>query len=138
MVRFYGGLRREIQDIVDYKEYHSIQPCSIFLCWQKKNCRVVNSGGAALSRHTSHRCQPRCHPLRAYGRPHLLPPAAHAASHLRHHRDTTTASPWCLRVLQQNLLRPPLPQAAPLVPPLPGTWPYSARLPQQTGIHCYW
>jgi hypothetical protein len=25
MVRFYGGLRREIQDIVDYKEYHSIQ-----------------------------------------------------------------------------------------------------------------
>jgi hypothetical protein len=25
MVKFYGGLRREIQDIVDYKEYHSIQ-----------------------------------------------------------------------------------------------------------------
>jgi hypothetical protein len=25
MVRFYGGLRRDIQDIVDYKEYHSIQ-----------------------------------------------------------------------------------------------------------------
>jgi hypothetical protein len=25
MVRFYGGLRREIQDIVDYKKYHSIQ-----------------------------------------------------------------------------------------------------------------
>jgi hypothetical protein len=25
MVRFYGGLRREIQDIVDYKEYHSIR-----------------------------------------------------------------------------------------------------------------
>jgi hypothetical protein len=25
MVRFYGGLRREIQDIVDYKEYYSIQ-----------------------------------------------------------------------------------------------------------------
>jgi hypothetical protein len=25
MVRFYGRLRREIQDIVDYKEYHSIQ-----------------------------------------------------------------------------------------------------------------
>jgi hypothetical protein len=25
MVRFYGGLRQEIQDIVDYKEYHSIQ-----------------------------------------------------------------------------------------------------------------
>jgi hypothetical protein len=25
MVRFYGGLRREIQNIVDYKEYHSIQ-----------------------------------------------------------------------------------------------------------------
>lgn len=23
--RFYSGLRREIQDIVDYKEYHSIQ-----------------------------------------------------------------------------------------------------------------
>jgi hypothetical protein len=25
MVRFYGGLRRKIQDIVDHKEYHSIQ-----------------------------------------------------------------------------------------------------------------
>src|SRR6266508_2322118 len=25
IVRFYGGLRRDIQDIVDYKEYHSIQ-----------------------------------------------------------------------------------------------------------------
>jgi hypothetical protein len=25
IVRFYGGLRREILDIVDYKEYHSIQ-----------------------------------------------------------------------------------------------------------------
>jgi hypothetical protein len=25
MVRFYGGLRRKIQDIVDYKEYYSIQ-----------------------------------------------------------------------------------------------------------------
>jgi hypothetical protein len=25
IVRFYGGLRLEIQDIVDYKEYHSIQ-----------------------------------------------------------------------------------------------------------------
>jgi hypothetical protein len=25
MVRFYGGLRQEIQDIIDYKEYHSIQ-----------------------------------------------------------------------------------------------------------------
>jgi hypothetical protein len=25
IIRFYGGLWREIQDIVDYKEYHSIQ-----------------------------------------------------------------------------------------------------------------
>ena len=25
IVRFYGGLRRDIHDIVDYKEYHSIQ-----------------------------------------------------------------------------------------------------------------
>jgi hypothetical protein len=66
--------------------------CSIFLCWQKKNCRVVNNGGAALSLHASHRRQPRRHHLRVYGRPHL---------------------PLYLRVLQQNLLRPPLPQAAP-------------------------
>jgi hypothetical protein len=54
--------------------------CSIFLCWQKKNYRVVNSGGATLSRHANHRRQPRLHPLWAYGRPH-------AAPHLRHHRD---------------------------------------------------
>ena len=25
IIRFYGGLRREIQNIIDYKEYHSIQ-----------------------------------------------------------------------------------------------------------------
>jgi hypothetical protein len=25
IVRFYGGLQREIQDIIDYQEYHSIQ-----------------------------------------------------------------------------------------------------------------
>jgi hypothetical protein len=25
IVRFYGGLQRDIQDIVDYKEYYSIQ-----------------------------------------------------------------------------------------------------------------
>ena len=25
IVRFYEGLRRDIQDIVDYKEYHSLQ-----------------------------------------------------------------------------------------------------------------
>src|SRR5438105_15898476 len=25
IVRFYGGLRHDIQDIIDYKEYHSIQ-----------------------------------------------------------------------------------------------------------------
>jgi hypothetical protein len=114
MVRFYAGLRREINDIADYKEYIILyNACSIFLCWQKKNYRVVNSGGAALSCHASHRRQPRRHPLRAYGRQHLPPPAAHTAPHLRHHRDMTTASPWCLRVLQQNLQRPPLPQAAP-------------------------
>jgi hypothetical protein len=97
MVRFYGGLRWEIQDIVDYMILYNA--CSIFLCWQKKNCRVVNSGGAALSRLTSHGRQPRRHPLWAYGRPHLPPLAAHTAPHLRHHRDTTTASPWCFRVL---------------------------------------
>jgi hypothetical protein len=113
MVRFYGLLRREIQDIVYYKEYHSIQRLFHLSMLVEKNCRVVNSGGAALSRHASHRRQPRRHPLRAYGRPHHPPPVAHAAPHLRHHRDTTTTSLWCLRVLQQNLLRPPLPQAAP-------------------------
>jgi hypothetical protein len=113
MVRFYGGLRQEIQDIVDYKEYHSIQRLFHLSLLAEKNCRVVNSGGAALSRHASHRRQPRRHPLRAYERPHLPPPAAHAAPHLWHHRDMIPASPWCLRVLQQNLLRPPLPQAAP-------------------------
>jgi hypothetical protein len=75
----------------------------------------------------------------AYGRPHLPPPATRAAPHIQHHRDMTT-SPWCLRVLQQNLLQPPLPQVAPLTSSatLLGTWPYAARLPQQTSIHCYW
>jgi hypothetical protein len=52
----------------------------------------INNGGAALSLHASHRRQPRRHHLRAYRRPHL---------------------PLYLRVLQQNLLQPPLPQAAP-------------------------
>jgi hypothetical protein len=104
MVRFYGGLRWEIQDIIDYKEYHSIQRLFHLSMLAEKEFQVRNSGGAALSCHTSHRRQPRRHPLRVYGRPHLPPPAANAAPHLRHHRDMTTTSPWCLRVLQQNLL----------------------------------
>jgi hypothetical protein len=37
IVRFYGGLRREIQDIVDYNEYHSIQHLFQLAIWQKKN-----------------------------------------------------------------------------------------------------
>jgi hypothetical protein len=110
MVRFYGGLRREIQDIVHYKEYHSIQHLFHFICWHKKNCKVANSGGAAPSRPDSLRRQPRRHPLRAYVRRRLPPPAAHTAPHLRHYRDAKTTSPWCLRVLQKNLLHPPLPQ----------------------------
>jgi hypothetical protein len=42
MVRFYEGLRREIQDIVDYKEYNSIQCLFHFSMLTKKNCRVAS------------------------------------------------------------------------------------------------
>jgi hypothetical protein len=36
IVRFYGGLRHDIHNIVDYKEYHSIHICFDLLYWQKK------------------------------------------------------------------------------------------------------
>jgi hypothetical protein len=55
MVRFYGGLRREIQDIVDYKEYHSIQRLFCLSMLAEKNSKVVNSEGAEPSCHDSHR-----------------------------------------------------------------------------------
>jgi hypothetical protein len=114
MVRFYGGLKREIQDIVDYKEYHSIQ-CLFHLSMlaeKELQGRQQRRSSTFAPRHPP--APAKASSSSAYGRPHLPPPAAHASPHLRHHRDTTTTSPWCLRVLQQNLLQPPLPQAAPL------------------------
>jgi hypothetical protein len=113
MVRFYGGLRREIHHIVDYKEYHSIQCLFHLSMLAEKELQGRQQRRRAPSRHDSHRRQPRRHPLQVYERPHLPPLAAHAAPHLRHHSDMTIASPWRLQVLQQNLLRPPLPQVAP-------------------------
>jgi hypothetical protein len=37
MVRFYGGLRREIQDLIDSKDYHSIQHLFHISMLAKKN-----------------------------------------------------------------------------------------------------
>jgi hypothetical protein len=54
IVRFYGGLRHKIQDIVDYKEYHSIQCLFQLAMLAEKNCRTTNSsGGTTPSRHGS-------------------------------------------------------------------------------------
>jgi hypothetical protein len=44
MVRFYGGLRREIQDIVDYKEYQSMR-CLFHLSMLAKK-RIAGSSTA--------------------------------------------------------------------------------------------
>jgi hypothetical protein len=132
-----GMLRCE--DIIDYKEYHSMQRLFHLSMLvekefqgrqQRRSKTFVPRPPSALAKVSS---------SWAYGRPHLPPPAARATPHIQHHRDTTT-SPWCLWVLQQNLLRPRLPQVAPPTSSdtLPGTWPYATRLPQQTSIHCYW
>ena len=43
IAHFYGVLKREIQDIVDYKEYNTTNS---LLCWQKKNCRDADKGQA--------------------------------------------------------------------------------------------
>ena len=45
--RFYSGLRREIQDIVDYKECNTATSCFSLLCLQRRNCRDVSSKARA-------------------------------------------------------------------------------------------
>src|SRR5438105_2989909 len=75
IVWFYGGLRRDIQDIVDYKEYHSIQRLFHLSMLAEKNCRVASSsGGATPSRHDNLWRQPNQRPLRAFVRQRLHPP----------------------------------------------------------------
>jgi hypothetical protein len=39
---FYSGLRTKIQDIVEYKEYNTVNHLFQLLCWPRKNCRVTN------------------------------------------------------------------------------------------------
>jgi hypothetical protein len=39
---FYGGLRREIQDIVYYKDFNTTNQLFQLLCLHKKNCRDVS------------------------------------------------------------------------------------------------
>jgi hypothetical protein len=53
---FYGGLRTEIQDIVDYKNTIPLIICSNLLCWQRRNCKADNQQeGRAHSRLVTHR-----------------------------------------------------------------------------------
>jgi hypothetical protein len=39
---FYGGLRTEIQDIVDYKEYNTVNCLFQLAMLAEKNCRADN------------------------------------------------------------------------------------------------
>ena len=56
---FYSGLRREIQDIVDYKEFNTVKQLFQSLCMQKRNCRDMNS--RARARSTPHTCHAQHH-----------------------------------------------------------------------------
>jgi len=66
MARYLGGLNREIQDILEYKEYNSITRLFHLACKAEGKCKDGNSGHAATSEallphtmmtFTSRRCQ---------------------------------------------------------------------------------
>jgi hypothetical protein len=58
MFRFYGGLRWEIQDIVDYKEYHSIQRLFHLSMLAEKELQghQQQRSSTFTPHHASHRC----------------------------------------------------------------------------------
>jgi hypothetical protein len=117
MVRFYGGLRREIQDIVDYKEYHSIQRLFHLSMLAEKELQ-----GRQLD-------EQHFHTMPATGASQGVIIFGRKDIHIFH--AFGCCSKTCYdQLFHRSLLRHQ-------VPPLLGTWPYSARLPQQTGIHCY-
>jgi hypothetical protein len=135
IVRFYGALRREIQDIVDYKEYHSIQRLFHLSMLTEKELQS--------------RQQRRSSTFAPYHPP--APAKASSSSDVRTSTSSSTSGTHITGTRQQQVLgafgccsktcydhlfhRLLLRHQ---VPPLPGTWPYTARLPQKTGIHCYW
>src|SRR5207244_11112916 len=109
-VRFYGGLRRDIQYIVDYKEYHSIQ--RLFHLSMLAEKELQGRQQQRRSNTVTPQQPPNQHPLRAFVRQRLHPPLAHTAPRLLLHVDTTTVAPRCLRVLKQRIIHPTHPRAA--------------------------
>jgi hypothetical protein len=141
MVRFYGGLRREIQDIVNYKRisFYTMLVPSFYVgrkriagssTVEEQHIRATPATGASQG-------------VILFGRTDV-----HIFLHQRHTQHRTFgitgtrqqqvlgAFGYCSKTCYDHLFHRPLLRHQ--VPPLPGTWPYSARLPQQTGIHCYW
>lgn len=119
MVRFYGGLMREIQDIVDYKEYHSIQ--RLFHLSMLAEKRIAGSSTTEEQHFRSTPATGASQGVIIFGRTDV---------HIFH-----CTFGCCSKTCYDHLFHMPLLRHQ--VPPLPGTWSYSARLPQQMGIHCY-
>src|SRR5438105_12763611 len=83
-----GGLGVTFRTLLIIKNIILYNACSTFLCWQKKNCRVVNNSsssepGATPSRQGLPR-QQKQHLLQADVQPflHLVAPVPAAAPHL--------------------------------------------------------
>jgi hypothetical protein len=119
-VRFYGGLRQEIQDIVDYKEYHSIQRLFHLSMLERK--RITGSSTTEEQHFRATPATGASQSVIIFGRTdvHIFRCAFGCC-------NKTSYNQLFHRLLHRHQ-----------VTPLPGTWPYSARLPQQTGIHYYW
>jgi hypothetical protein len=118
IVRFYGGLRREIQDIVDYKEYHSIQHLFQLAMLVEKELQ----GHQQQRRNNTF--TPRQFPAPAKAAPSAAKPpltgvvygTAPSTSKGHDSSKSRKGSHFHWSHIRHQ------------VPPLPGIWPYAARL----------
>jgi hypothetical protein len=131
MVRFYVKLMREIQDIVDYKEYHSMQRLfHLYMLVEKI------AGSPTMEEH-------HLHATIAYGTSKRVILFGRTDVHTFHHQRHTQhrtfgitgtrqqqvlsafgccSKTCCAHLFHRSLFRNQ-------VLPLPGIWPYAARLP---------
>jgi hypothetical protein len=143
--RFYSGLRRDIQDIVDYKDFNTVDQLFRYAMLEEKEIQGRDQqgkhkvGNTYMPRTTPSSGLPKPTPFREpppASKRSTPPPAAAAPPSLTPSSARSSDSGKTpLGGQQQDHLDATHLQR--LVPPLPWDWPRVEGLSQSAGIHCY-
>jgi hypothetical protein len=136
LCRFYSGLRRDIQDIVDYKEFNTVNKLFQFAMLAEKELqgrqhrpRVL--GLLSISVHHGRTHLPRVIHLRPLQRPRDLP------RHLLHMLVNFLCRYPPRNRIHQHLQHLPVVVLRILLPLLSWDWSREEGLPESANIHCY-